>query len=72
MSLLLCSMQAAVEKLNLYQVRTDADPLSSKKHGSILLKRTREFFNRMGHTVEDLDRLNAVHIAGTKGKVHLV
>ena len=26
----------------------------------------------MGHTVEDLDHLNAIHIAGTKGKVCMV
>lgn len=57
-----------MDKLNLYQISAGGEP-KTKKQTSALLKKAKSFFIRSGHAIEELDGLNVIHIAGTKGKV---
>ncbi|KAG6335009.1 hypothetical protein ID866_4076 [Astraeus odoratus] len=63
--------QAAIDLLNTLQ--TSADALeAARATGSRLnpnaIPKMIEFLERIGYTCEDLNRLNVVHITGTKGK----
>ncbi len=64
-------LQAAVDTLNLYQVKAGANSVA-KKRTARLLEAASRFFIRTGHSVEELNRLNVIHVAGTKGKVRSV
>ncbi len=41
----------------------------AKKQTARLLEGAERFFVRTGHSVEELNQLNVIHVAGTKGKV---
>ena len=41
----------------------------AKKQTAKLLEGAERFFVRTGHSVEELNQLNVIHVAGTKGKV---
>uniref|UniRef100_A0A669BGF1 tetrahydrofolate synthase n=1 Tax=Oreochromis niloticus TaxID=8128 RepID=A0A669BGF1_ORENI len=60
--------QDAIATLNTLQVYAAAlKELRSKCH--LQLKTMRGFLERAGLTVDELDRLNIIHVTGTKGKV---
>ncbi|KAI8903948.1 Mur ligase, partial [Powellomyces hirtus] len=61
----------AVQRLN--GLQTNARLLEAlRKSGQAMNQRSipemRQFIERLGYKVSDLDRLNAIHVAGTKGK----
>uniref|UniRef100_A0A3B4F139 tetrahydrofolate synthase n=1 Tax=Pundamilia nyererei TaxID=303518 RepID=A0A3B4F139_9CICH len=59
--------QDTISTLNTLQsYATALKELKSKRH--LQLKTTRGFLERAGLTVDELDRLNIIHVTGTKGK----
>ncbi len=64
-----CALQCAIRALNDLQ-----RPLSHEKSGAEHRHMTKhdkmlQCLGRLGFTAEDLNRINAVHVAGTQGKV---
>ncbi|PVG03448.1 FolC bifunctional protein [Serendipita vermifera] len=61
----------AIDKLNSLQSNFAAIEASRASGGRMVQfakHETVEYLNRIGYTVEDLNRLNVIHVTGTKGK----
>ncbi len=60
-------MQAAIKSLLHYQPKEGVK--MPPVYGPDLLEKSKDYVINSGHQVEELRKLNIIHIAGTKGKV---
>lgn len=64
-------MQDAIDKLNTFQ--TPFAVIEARRKAGIRpdksqIRSIKAYWARLGHTLDDLNRLNVIHVAGTKGK----
>ncbi|BGP18669.1 hypothetical protein JCM10213_002913 [Rhodosporidiobolus nylandii] len=65
------SYAAAIDALNNLQSNAatiEAIRKSGGKSGALQLEEQREYMRRIGYTMDDLSRMNVLHVTGTKGK----